>query len=106
MTPEQLAALHPRLYHTTEAVNLEAMLRHGLLSTRRILDLCGRSVAEREEFVRQRDRLVLVLDTGCIASAYAEQIERSPINSGSSLRKPARRRHATFTPLLRHDYGA
>jgi hypothetical protein len=175
VTPEQLAALHPRLYHTTDAANLEGILRHGLLSTSRILDLCDRSVAEREAFVRQRrrdcvrleqpdggvavitdnsplhegnlarclddglapadwcaklnervflwvderslhrllhaaasrqrDRLVLVFDTRLVAQVYAAQIELSPINSGSSVRKAARRGHATFTPLLKQEYA-
>jgi hypothetical protein len=176
VTPEELAAIHPRLYHTTDAANLEGILRHGLLSTSRILDLFGRSVAERDAFVRQRrrdrvrlehpdgdvavitdnsplhegnlarclddgltppdwcaklnervffwvdeaslhrllhaaasrdrDRLVLVFDTRLLAQVYAAQIELSPINSGSSVRKPARRGHTTFTPLLQHSYEA
>jgi hypothetical protein len=175
MSPEELAALHPRLYHTTDAANLAGILRHGLLSTSRLLGLFGTPDAERDAFVRrrrrdrvrledgagrvavvtdntplhegnlarclddgltpadwcaklnervffwadegnlhrllnaaasrQRDRLVLVFDTEGVARAYAEQIELSPINSGSSLRKPARRGHATFTPLLRHGYS-
>jgi hypothetical protein len=175
MTPEELAALHPRLYHTTDAANLDGILRYGLLSTRRLLDLAGLSPAEREAFVRQRrpgfvrlkqpgdgvavimdnlpllegplarclddgltpadwcaklnervfffvneadldgllnaeatrkyDRLVLVLDTLGVAKTYADQMELSPINSGSTRRAPARRGHATFTPLLRHSYA-
>lgn len=175
MTPEDLAALHPRLYHTTDAANLDGILRHGLRSTSQLLDLFGWSRAEREAFVRQRrpdrvrlerpddgvavvtdnrplhdaslasclddgltpadwcaklnervffwvdarslhrllhaaasrerDRVVLVFDTARLARAYAGQIELSPINSGACLRKPARRGHATFTPLSRHAYA-
>ena len=175
MTPEELAAMHLRLYHATDAANLDGILRHGLLSTSRILNLCGAPDEERAAFTRQRrrdrvtlehpdggvamitdnsplhegnlarclddglsvedwctklnervffwvderslhrllnaeasrqrDRVVLVFDTESLAQAYAGQIELSPINSGSSLRKPARRGHATFAPLLRHSYA-
>jgi hypothetical protein len=175
MTPEELAAMHPRLYHATDAANLDGILRHGLLSTSRILNLCGAPDEERAAFTRQRrrdrvtlehpdggvavitdnsplhegnlarclddglsvedwctklnervffwvderslhrllnaeasrqrDRVVLVFDTESLAQAYAGQIELSPINSGSSLRKPARRGHATFAPLLRQSYA-
>ena len=175
MTPEELATLHPRLYHTTDAANLDGILRHGLLATHGILDLFGVPPAERETFVRQRrpdrvrlerpdggvavitdngplhmaslasclddgltpadwcaklnervffwvderslhrlvnaaasrerDRVALVFDTSRLAHVYAGQIELSPINSGSTLRKPARRGEATFTPLLRYSYA-
>ncbi len=175
MTPEELAAMHPRLYHATDAANLDGILRHGLLSTSRILNLFGAPDEERAAFTRrrrrdrvtlahpdrgvamitdnsplhqgnlarclddglsvedwctklnervffwvderslhrllnavasrQRDRVVLVFDTESLAQAYAGQIELSPINSGSSLRKPARRGHATFAPLLRQSYA-
>lgn len=174
MTPAELAALHPRLYHTTDATNLEGILRHGLLSTSCLLDQSDRSSVEREAFMRQRrpgsvrleqpddgvavitdnlpllegplasclddgltppdwcvklnervfffvreadldrllnaeasrrrDRLVLVLNTLSLATAYADHLEISPINSGNTRRAAARRGHATFTPLLRHSY--
>ena len=39
MTPEDLAALHPRLYHVTTPGALPGILRHGLLPTTRLLDL-------------------------------------------------------------------
>ncbi|MBY0500938.1 MAG: hypothetical protein K2P93_02940 [Alphaproteobacteria bacterium] len=48
---------------------------------------------------RNRSREVLVIDTLSLANVYAEQIEISPINSGATLRKPAKRGHNTFTPL-------
>jgi hypothetical protein len=51
-----------------------------------------------------RERMVLVLRTLSVAKRYAEQMELSPINSGSARRRPARRGLSTFTPLLRHDY--
>jgi len=53
---------------------------------------------------RKRDRLVLEFNTLGVATAYADHMELSPINSGNSRRSPARRGHATFTPLLRHSY--
>jgi hypothetical protein len=45
-----------------------------------------------------------VLDTLSVAQQNGEQMELSPINSGSARRLPARRGLSTFTPLLRHDY--
>lgn len=38
------------------------------------------------------------------ARAHAERIELSPINSGATIRKPARHGPATFTPLLELSY--
>jgi hypothetical protein len=63
----------------------------------------------RDEFLQAkahhgRDRMVLVLDTLSVAQQYAEQMELSPINSGSARRRPPRRGPSTFTALLRHDY--
>ena len=52
-----------------------------------------------------RDRLVLELDTLSVARQYGEQMELSPINSGSGGRPPARRGLSTFTPLLDYDYA-
>jgi hypothetical protein len=52
-----------------------------------------------------RERLVLVLNTLSVAKRHQEQMELSPINSGSALRRAARRGPATFTPLLRVDYA-
>jgi hypothetical protein len=52
-----------------------------------------------------RDRLVLVLDTLSVAQRYAEQMELSPINSGSAIHQPPRRGLSTFTPLLDYDYA-
>ncbi len=54
---------------------------------------------------RARPFDVLVVDTLRLARAYAERIELSPINSGATLRKPARRGRATFTPLLALSYA-
>jgi hypothetical protein len=54
---------------------------------------------------RSRPRAVLVFDTIGLARTYAEQIDLSPINSGSTIRKPARRGLTTFTPLLAKSYN-
>lgn len=53
---------------------------------------------------RQRSREIIVIDTMKLAADYAENMELCPINSGSTIRKPARRGLKTFTPLLRHSF--
>lgn len=55
---------------------------------------------------RHRDRAVLTIDTLSLASRHASRVELSPINSGSTMRKPARRGPATFTPLGAHPLTA
>ena len=52
----------------------------------------------------QRDRLVLVLDSAKILVRYAGQTMLSPINSGFSLRFPARRGQATFQSLKDYPF--
>jgi len=52
---------------------------------------------------RNRQREVIVVDTQSLAAAHAQRMELSPINSGATLRKAARRGLDTFTPLLRYD---
>lgn len=169
MTPEELAARHPRLYHVTEPGAWFNIKKNGLLSTTRLLDLfeirgvqrnnietkrrsssvriehplygsaiindnlplteealgkcldSGISVTDWLRILnsrvffwscedglnrllgarlnRNRSREVLVIDTLSLANVHAQQIELCPINSGSTLRKPARRGHNTFTPL-------
>ena len=54
MTPEELADIHPRLYHVTSPTALPVIRRHGLLSTDRLLTLFGVSDAERAAIARQR----------------------------------------------------
>ncbi len=54
MTPEELAELHPRLYHTTHPANLSGILKHGLRSTRSILSLHGRPDGYCTRYVRRR----------------------------------------------------
>ncbi len=48
---------------------------------------------------RERERLTLLIDTQSFVHAYKDKIELSPINSGSTIRKPARRGHHTFAPM-------
>ena len=47
MTPEDLAARHPRLYHVTEPGAAESVARHGLLSASRIAALMGMPLTAR-----------------------------------------------------------
>jgi len=174
MTPEDLSALHPLLFHVTVAGACEGIRRHGLLPTSRLLDLFEIAGEARGRLERTRrpgrtpishpvhgsavlnDQLpmseaalakclddglapadwlallnrrvffwsdeagfagllgaranrnraleVLVVETLPLARAYADRIELSPINSGATLRKPARRGLPTFTPLLELSY--
>lgn len=55
---------------------------------------------------RGRERSVLVFDTLGLARAHGERMELAAINTGSTIRRPARRGRSTFTPLRRHDYEA
>jgi hypothetical protein len=54
---------------------------------------------------RTRSREVFVVDTLSLVKAHVERIELSPINSGVTFRKAARRGLTTFTPLLKHSYS-
>ncbi|MEM9797135.1 MAG: hypothetical protein AAF919_11640 [Pseudomonadota bacterium] len=53
---------------------------------------------------RDRPRDVLVFDTLSVARAAHDRMELSPINSGATIRKPARRGPETFTPLSSLSY--
>jgi len=55
---------------------------------------------------RGRPREVLVFDTLALVAAHADRVEISPINSGATIRRPARRGLATFTPLDAMTYAA
>jgi hypothetical protein len=48
ITLEQIAAIHPRLYHMAQAGSWPSIKAHGLLSTTALLDLYGVSGAERD----------------------------------------------------------
>lgn len=54
---------------------------------------------------RNRTREVIIIDTLSLAKKHAEHIELSPINSGVTFRKAARRGLHTFTPLLKYSYS-
>lgn len=49
---------------------------------------------------------MLVIDTHALAAAYYKKTHICPINSGSTIRKPARRGIETFTPLGEMPYKA
>jgi hypothetical protein len=170
MTPEDLARLHPRLYHVTEPDAWDGLQRHGLLPTDALLTLFDVSEAERlrltttrrplpvalshpdhgrailndnipltegalatclddgltpadwlrmlnarvffwpdedgvatllgARFNRGKFKEVLAFDTARLVRAHAERVELCPINSGATIRKPARRGLSTFTPML------
>lgn len=54
MTPQELADLHPRLYHVTEPGAWESMARDGLLSTVGVLELFGVSVEQHAVLTARR----------------------------------------------------
>ena len=54
MTPDELAALHPRLYHLTAPGAHRGIRRHGLLSARAILDRLGIEGEERTRLLERR----------------------------------------------------
>ena len=175
MIADELAALHPRLYHVTAPGAWECISRLGLMPACRLVEVFGEAI-ERNEFMtrrrpkevplthavhgtailtdnaplsetalakclddeltpsqwlgmlnarvffwaderrlqglldartnRTRPRDVLMFDTLALARAHASKIEISPINSGSTIHRPARRGLSTFTPLLTCDYPA
>ena len=174
MTPDELAARHPRLFHVTEPGAWPSIRRLGLLSTSRLLDLFEVGAGARQALETQRrpgavrlnhpshgaivlnDNLplsetalagclddglkpvdwlrmlnarvffwadedglgrllgakanrgrardVIVVDTLGLARAHADRMELCPINSGATLRRPARRGLSTFSPLAAHAY--
>jgi len=175
VTPEELAARHPRLYHVTSPGAWASISRLGLLPASALLELFEVEAARRRALTtarrpaeariehpalgvailtdnlplseralagclddgltpqdwlrllnarvffwadadglarllgartnRRRRREVLTFDTLGLARAHADRVEISPINSGSTIRKPARRGLATFTPLLAKGYA-
>src|SRR5689334_19749439 len=54
VTPEELAAAYPLLYHMAHAGSWESILRNGLLSTSSLLDLFGVKGEERDRIESQR----------------------------------------------------
>lgn len=175
MTPDEIAARHPKLYHVTEAGSWPTIETYGLLSTELLLALFDVPAIDRErlmtrrrpeavtlshpvhgqatindnaplheaklanclddglippEWLRilnsrvffwteekrlsgllaasgnaKRHKTVLVLDTRKLASACLASAEITPINTGATLRKPARRGLATFAPVASLDFA-
>lgn len=175
MTPEQLAIIHPQLFHVTQPGAWQSIKRYGLLSTEAAMNLFEAPEAlrvvvrsaPRPETVplhhpnygvmelndqkpmtaaalarcltgglapadwlsilnsrvffwpdekglqsllgarmnRGRARDVLVFDTLSLATAHCDATELCPINSGSTIRRPALRGRECFTPLGRHSYA-
>jgi hypothetical protein len=58
----------------------------------------------RASIKRNDARVVLVLDTLSVFRAYYEQLELAPINTGSTIRIPARRGLSTFSPAHLYTY--
>lgn len=53
---------------------------------------------------RGASRTVMVFDTLSLVTACRARVELSAINTGSTIRKPARRGLTTFSPLERYSY--
>ena len=53
---------------------------------------------------RDRDKIVLVLDTARVMARHAAQTMLSPINSGFSLRYAVKRGRGTFLPLAEYPF--
>lgn len=53
---------------------------------------------------RDRERAIIVFDTLSLAGAHIDRLELSPINGGSTMRRPARRGLKTFSPAREHSY--
>jgi hypothetical protein len=74
-----------------------AFFRHAAL-----YQFHSRTVRVDARFNRGKTKKVLTRDTFRLVQAHAERVELCPINSGATIRKPARRGLSTFTPLLAH----
>ncbi len=86
MPSDRLALLNARVFFWADAGRLKRLLE---------------ATANRECALD-----VLVVDTLALARAHADRLELCPINSGSTIHKPARRGRGTFTPLLSMAYAA
>jgi hypothetical protein len=53
---------------------------------------------------RDRPREVVVVDTLSLAREFADRMEITPINTGATIRRPARRGLSTFAPIQAHTY--
>ena len=52
-----------------------------------------------------REKLLLTFSTRSLAAAHEGRLDLAPINTGSALRRPARRGRATFTPASDVGWG-
>jgi len=174
VSPEEIAALHPRLYHVTRPHAVAAIRKHGLLSATRLLELFEIPPKQREMLQTRRrptnveithpaygvatltdniplsegallkclddglkpadwmrllnrrvffwvdeknlsnhlaanvrtgeQRIVLSFDTLSLVRACYSDVELTAINTGSTIRRPARRGLSTFSPLERYSY--
>ena len=61
----------PQLYHLAEAENLSSILKHGLLSTQRLVAMSGLSVQEQASLLRGHRRTHVRLPTGVLVRDQA-----------------------------------
>lgn len=85
LTPEDwLRMLNARVFFWPDVKNvsshLQACIRRGL------------------------ERTVLIVDTLSLVRAHYDRVEISPINSGATMRAPARRGKLTFSPVGLYEY--
>jgi hypothetical protein len=174
LSPEEIASMHPRLFHITRPTAVPSIRNHGLLSTSSLLRFFDVPAAERQsiETVRRptsitiahpeygeasitdngplseaallhclddglqpadwmrllnqrvffwvdernvdvhlrasirhgEQRVVLVFDTLSVTRTYHRQVELAAINTGSTIRRPARRGLSTFSPARPYTY--
>jgi hypothetical protein len=62
LTPQELAATYPFLYHMAEANSWGSIQRHGLLSTTALLDLFGYNAPKREQIESHRRPRSVVIE--------------------------------------------
>jgi hypothetical protein len=84
-TADWMRMLNQRVFFWVDEKNLDSHLR---ASTR-----------------RGEECLVLVFDTYSVVSKYYYWVELAAINTGSTMRHPARRGLTTFSPVYRYTYG-
>jgi hypothetical protein len=61
MDVEELIARHPRVFHTMSATAWPSVQQHGLLSTRKLIDLFGLDAADRDRLLSAPRRQSTVL---------------------------------------------
>ena len=78
MTPAELAARHPRLYHLTSRQNLECIRSCGLLSASALLTKFGKVGSERQRVEAERRSRAVLLENH--AGARALISDNAPIS--------------------------